>query len=346
VASAIPIRNIYYLLCYAWNRLAEKEFCNVATAGVTELADLLARVLITGVHRLSRRGLERGYQEHHDEIVTIRGTADLIETYTRFLERHGRASCRFDELSTDTPQNRIVKAAIRTLAAVKNIDHAHRSQLRHLARRLTDVADVPLSRDVFRSARLHANNRHYGFLVGVAGLIFRSAVPDEKAGGYKFRDFSRDRQEMARLFESFIFTFVRVERPELAVSRDVLEWDASSNDDPELTYLPSMRTDISVRAPERTLIIDAKYYEETLQQYYDRKSIHSANLYQLVAYLKNLEQGEGADRVAEGMLVYPVTSQPIDLTYQIQGHKLRVYTLDLGRDDWPTIEKDMKALVF
>lgn len=345
MTSAIPIKNIYYLLCYAWNRLAEKEFANVATAGVTELADLFARVLITGVHRLSRRGLERGYQEHHEEIATIRGRADLVETYTRFLERHGRASCRFDELSNDTPQNRVVKAAIRTLAAVDNLDQAHRSQLRHLARRLTDVTDVPLSRELFRSVRLHANNRHYGFLIGVAGLVFRSAVPDEKAGGYKFRDFLRDRQEMARLFESFIFNFILIERPELEVSRDVLKWDASSTDDPELLFLPSMRTDISVRAAGRTLIIDAKYYEETLQQYYDRKSIHSANLYQLVAYLKNLEQSEGPDRAAEGMLVYPVTSQPLDLSYQIQGHKLRVYTLDLGRDDWSSIESDMKALV-
>ena len=44
------------------------------------------------------------------------------------------------------------------------------------------------------------------------------------------------------------------------------------------------------------------------------------------------------------MLVYPVTREPLDLTYQIQGHKVRVYTLDLGKE-WSAIEKDMKALV-
>ena len=114
--SAIPIRNVYYLLCYAWNSLEQKDFVDVATAGVTELADLFARVLITGVHRLCRRGLERGYQEYDADIPGIRGRVDLRTTYMRMLERHGRAQCRFDELSNDTPQNRVVKAAMRTLA--------------------------------------------------------------------------------------------------------------------------------------------------------------------------------------------------------------------------------------
>ena len=95
-------------------------------------------------------------------------------------------------------------------------------------------------------------------------------------------------------------------------------------------YLLEMRTDVTVRQTGRTVVIDAKYYEETLQRYYDRRSIHSANLDQLVSYLKNLEHRGGPDATAEGMLVYPVTSQPLDVTYRIQGHKLRVYTLDLG----------------
>ncbi len=128
--SAIPIRNVYYLLCYAWNRLEQKDFVDVATAGVTELADLFARVLVTGVHRLCRRGLERGYQEQDAELSGIRGTIDLVTTHTRFLDRHGRAQCRFDELSSDTPQNRVVKAAMRTLARVKTLNPDHHLSMR------------------------------------------------------------------------------------------------------------------------------------------------------------------------------------------------------------------------
>lgn len=344
MSSAIPIRNVYYLLCYAWNCLTERKFADVATAGATDLADLFARVLISGVHRLRRRGFERGYEERHEEVPAIRGRIQIFETASRFLDRHARASCVFDELTIDTPQNRVVKAAIRILADVGDLDRDNRAELKRLLREVYEIGDFPLNRSLFRAVRLHANNRHYAFLIHVARLILEFAIPDEKTGQYRFRDFTRERGEMARLFEAFVFNFLQVERPDLNISRDRLQWDASSLTDPELDYLPSMLTDVSARGPGRTVIMDAKYYEQTLQEHYDRKSIHSEHLYQLVSYLRNLEAAGGQDASAEGMLVYPVTGEPLDLTYQIQGHKVRVYTLDLGKD-WMAIEKDMKALV-
>jgi 5-methylcytosine-specific restriction enzyme subunit McrC len=224
------------------------------------------------------------------------------------------------------------------------LDSDHRSQLRCLARQLRGVTEVPLTRELFRSVRLNANNRHYTFLIDVARLIYQCAIPDEKAGGYRFRDFVRNRPEMARLFEAFIFNFLRVERPDLNVSREVLSWDASSEDDPALRLLPDMRTDVTVRLEARTIVLDAKYYEETFQRHYDRKTLHSSNLYQLVAYLRNMERRGGVDAAAEGVLVYPVTAEPVDVSYMIQGHKVRVRTLDLAQQ-WSSIERDVLALV-
>jgi 5-methylcytosine-specific restriction enzyme subunit McrC len=48
----IPIQNLYYLLCYAWDRLDERDIVAVDAAGVTSLADLFARVLINGSNPL------------------------------------------------------------------------------------------------------------------------------------------------------------------------------------------------------------------------------------------------------------------------------------------------------
>jgi 5-methylcytosine-specific restriction enzyme subunit McrC len=104
-----------------------------------------------------------------------------------------------------------------------------------------------------------------------------------------------------------------------------------------------MRTDITVRSPDRTLIIDAKFYEETLQKHYEKQSVHSAHLYQLISYLRNMESRSGPDKAAEGMLLYPVTSNPINLGYLIQGHKVRVRTVDLSKD-WREIEVDLLKL--
>lgn len=334
---------MYYLLCYAWNRLTEKELVEVATSGTTELVDLLARVMISGVSRLRRRGFERGYEEDQDEIRGIRGRIQIFYTVRRFQDRHGRATCTYDELTIDTPQNRVIKSAMRVLCGIGTINSKNRANLKRLIRELSEVSDCSFNRALFRAVKLHANNRHYRFLINVAALILDCAIPDEATGTYKFRDFSREGPEMARLFESFVRNFLRVERPELSVDSEELDWIASSDEDPELSLLPSMRTDISVRSCDRTLVIDTKFYEDTLQSYYDKQSIHSGHLYQLVSYLRNMESRTGPDGSAEGMLLYPVTSNPIDVGYVIQGHKLRVRTVDLSKE-WDKIEEDMLTL--
>jgi 5-methylcytosine-specific restriction enzyme subunit McrC len=45
----IPVRNLYYLLCYAWDRLEEGDVVAAEQEGATELVDLFARVLEGGV---------------------------------------------------------------------------------------------------------------------------------------------------------------------------------------------------------------------------------------------------------------------------------------------------------
>ena len=57
----IPIQNIYYLLCYAWDKLEEKELVDVDPAGMTELVDLFARVLSAGTNHVLKRGFDRNY---------------------------------------------------------------------------------------------------------------------------------------------------------------------------------------------------------------------------------------------------------------------------------------------
>ena len=105
-----------------------------------------------------------------------------------------------------------------------------------------------------------------------------------------------------------------------------------------------METDISLRDENRTIIIDTKYYKKTLQSYYDSESIHSANLYQLFAYLKNLEAKNDQDAQAEGILLYPVVNKKLRLKYKMHGHTVRINTVDLAQD-WKSIKKELLELV-
>ena len=129
-------------------------------------------------------------------------------------------------------------------------------------------------------------------------LPLEFVVYDIFCGGRAFR-FIRNDKRMAKVFEDFILNFYKLERRDLDVKKERLYWLATSRTDPELKRLPSMETDISVRDGTRTLIIDAKYCRLTFQSYYDSQSIHSANLYQVFVYSKNLEHKGGPDSEAE-----------------------------------------------
>ena len=57
----IPIKNIYYLLSYAWNRLEESELVDVSAEDESDLLNLLGRVLLNGTKTLLKRGIDRQY---------------------------------------------------------------------------------------------------------------------------------------------------------------------------------------------------------------------------------------------------------------------------------------------
>src|ERR1035441_6422817 len=72
--AQIPIANIYYLLCYAWDALEERDaLADVGALDSTHLLGLSAGGLVTGTRRLLRRGLDRGYLAREEEIPGIRG---------------------------------------------------------------------------------------------------------------------------------------------------------------------------------------------------------------------------------------------------------------------------------
>src|SRR3954466_13854019 len=111
----IPIQNIYFLLCYAWDKLEEENVVDVDPAGITELVDLFARVLISGTNHLLKRGFDRNYVAHQEWTGRLRGRGDISA-----VAKTGRVTatlpCEFDELSYDVLHNQILKATIRRLS--------------------------------------------------------------------------------------------------------------------------------------------------------------------------------------------------------------------------------------
>jgi 5-methylcytosine-specific restriction enzyme subunit McrC len=340
--NAIPIRNVYYLLCYAWDQLAEGEVVDVSATDPSELADLFAHVLIGGIEHLVRRGMEQGYEQKSAELQGIRGKVDVLSSARRMLLVHGRTVCTFDELTPNTMANRILKSTVRRLATVPSIDRSLRHQLGSLYRGFTQIDDVALTINLFRTVQLHGNNRYYRFLLNICELVCSSLLVDEKSGSYRFRDFLREDRAMAGLFQSFVLNFLRRERPQLKPRAERIHWSATSVTDPDLHLLPGMTTDISLVTAAGRLIIDTKFYRKTIAEFHGSESVHSANLYQMFAYLMNA--AASSNGAVSGMLLYPRVDRALRERYRTHDIDIHVCTIDLAQD-WKHIRAELLDLV-
>ncbi len=115
VTPQISIQNIYYLLCYAWNRLEEGAVADVEPVTSTRLVDLFAKVLAGGVYYLIRRGFDRDYLPYSEDTATLRGKIDFASSLKRNPLAKGHARYDFDELDYNVLHNRIIKTTVSRL---------------------------------------------------------------------------------------------------------------------------------------------------------------------------------------------------------------------------------------
>jgi len=265
----IPIQNIYFLLCYAWDTLAEGQVVKISDDECDTPIDLFARVLEGGVTHLLKRGMDRTYVTEEIDTSSLRGKLDVSITVKRNLLYQAQAHCVIDSLSYDVVHNQIIKATLRRLVRFGGLERKRHDRLMGLYRKLHEISDIEVTAKCFDQVRLHRNNAFYGFLLQVCRLIHENLIADQKSGESQFRDFLRNEKQMASVFERFVRNFLRREQTELRVSSENIEWQEVEADEFDRQHLPKMRTDISLGSSSRRIVIDTKYYQETLSGYYE-----------------------------------------------------------------------------
>jgi 5-methylcytosine-specific restriction enzyme subunit McrC len=339
----IPVGNVYFLLLYAWRHIGEGEEALVSTEGITRLQDLFAHVLAATVTRLVARGLDRGYLAVEEPVRGVRGKLDLSVTLKRNHLANAQTHCQFDELQYDVLHNRIIKATLRKLLEIE-LDESIRARVRRLYRKLDLVSDVTISARDFRQLQLHRNNRVYDFALRLCRLIHDNVMIAPGGGTAQFRDFRNDEDQMARLFEEFVFSFFEIEQRRFQVSRPHIGWHDAQGSEFDLSRLPVMRTDVVLEAPDRCIILDTKFYAEALSGRFDTKKVRSGHLYQIFAYVENRSANRGKAPPHEGMLLYPVVSDRFAFEYRLKGHRIAVRSIDLDQP-WADVHRDMLQLL-
>lgn len=334
----IRIQNIYHMLAYAFQTLQGQGYRDIAAEEFDNTADLLAEILSRGVSLQLKRGLGREYVDRTDVLSSPRGKIELSESLkTRSILRR-QLICSYDEFSTNTRMNRILKATIMLLIR-SDIDKTRKKALRRLLPYFVDVEDVNLSGEDWHM-RFDRNNQTYRMLMNVCWLVVKGLLQTRESGSLRMMDFL-DEQRMSHLYEKFILEYYRREHPELSAGAPYISW---ALDDGFGDMLPA----ITLTQSRTVLIIDAKYYSHTTQQQFGKQSVHSGNLYQIFTYVKNKEAELASTREqhsVSGMLLYAKTDEEIqpDGVYQMSGNQISVRTLDLNQP-FETIRSQLDSI--
>jgi 5-methylcytosine-specific restriction enzyme subunit McrC len=254
-----------------------------------------------------------------DDLRVLRGKLDVGRQITRGATRADRLACSFDELSADTPLNRVLKATVKRLASTTRSSD-NRRRLAELGARLEFVGD---SADPSREAvMLDRTNTAFHQLYALARLLLRGDWQDTTSG--KQEGFAL-LFPMNELFEDFVG---RTMRSALAPTSVRLQDSGRHALDSEGERLFALRPDIVV---DGGIVVDTKWKKLKPQE--RMLGVEQADVYQMLAYAR----AYGARRL---ILLYPWhTAMPppgiIDRGWRIAGTStpFDIATVDVGKPE-------------
>ena len=325
--KSIFIKNIYYMLSYAFATLTPTQDDEIAAEEFDNIHNLFAAILSKGIGQQLKQGLYREYLNRKEDMPVMRGKIDMPGTIKNKLARKQVLTCEYDELSENNLLNQILKTTVMLLIRHAKVNAEYKSDLKKEMLFFSAVDTIEPASIKWTTIRFHRSNQSYRMLISLCQFILEGMLLTTDQGEYKMASFV-DEQRMCRLYEKFILEYFIKEYPALSVRASQIPW---ALDDGIGTMLPVMQSDITLSYGSKVLIIDAKYYAHTTQVQYDKHTLHSNNLYQIFTYVKNKATKGGE---VSGMLLYAKTDEEIypDNEYQMSGNKVTVRTLDLNCD--------------
>jgi 5-methylcytosine-specific restriction enzyme subunit McrC len=348
----IPIRNLWYMLLYAWNEVpitfpgAMEDIENAPT-----LDALLASVLVKLVQQRLRIGLGRNYVEEKVLLRGLRGRINFTDSVKHHTLEHGQAYCEFQQFSQNVPKNQIIRSTLMRFVQTGQFgpNSTLAEELRHSLRRLTrdldgvDIIDLKL--DLIHRQQLGRNDRDYRLMLAICELLLQRQMPTDATGVNRLPAIDRAALKLYRVYERFVANFYRLHLPGWdVIPQKHFSWHEKMPN----KYLPSMAPDLFLqeKSSGRIVILDTKFTAQSLiKNLWGGEGFNSVHLYQLYAYLKTQEYVSERHRQASGILLYPVVNQgKISERVSLRDQTIRIESVDLSAP-WQEIEKHLLDLM-
>ena len=340
--KGILIRNIYYMLAYAFQELRQNNYAEIETETFDDIYDLFAEILARGISYQLKQGLYREYIARNKSISTVRGKIDINGTIIQRMQNCQQIVCNYDELSENNTYNQILVTTASILIRHSDVKKEKKSQLKKLMLFFHQIQPVDIHSIHWNTLRFDRNNRNYRMLLYICYFIINEWLMSTEKGKYKMREFSDN--HMCRLFEKFVLEYYKKHHPETKACAAQIRWNIVE-ETTDISVLPIMQSDILLSIGNRILIIDTKYYKKIMQEQYNKDTLRNNHLYQIRTYVDEYDRNHLHN--VDGMLLYAKTQEDIFDDAQIthrDGYTLYIRTIDLNTK-FETIKKRLDSFV-
>jgi 5-methylcytosine-specific restriction enzyme subunit McrC len=353
----IPIRNLWHMLLYAWNEVPLNALRGWTIADVESaptLDALLATVLIKLMQQRLRIGLGHDYINQERSMQRLRGRINFGESLKQRTLDRGQLICEFQTYSANSLKNQIIRTTVARLAKLgqfgpedASVKELHQ-KLRQLIRDLDGIDFIELTPELIRRQLLaqSGNDHDYRLMLAICDLIVQRTMPSGPPSHSTAIVPVVDHEALVlyKIYERFVANFYRIHLKEWEVNvQKRLDWHAKEAGE----HLPLMIPDLILqqKTTGQMLILDTKFTAHSLiENQWGKQVYDSSHLYQIYAYLKSQEHLSEAHRAASGILLYPAVGQKFSEKFKLQGHMIRIESVDLAAP-WQEIERQLIELV-
>ena len=314
IEPKLPIDRVLFLISYAldparWQR-------DEGLYGTTDtLVEAVAAIYAHTLRNALRQGVLQRYRATEDALTTVRGRIRLDEQLRRRFGAPLPIELAFDEFTVDTDMNRLLKAALHTLARLPIRSAGVRRGLAACSTAFDSVALVEYTSNALPAFTWSRLNRHFEPAAGLARMILEHASLELTAGQQRGAAFTID---MNKVFESFVRTALRealhLDQFTFPDRPPTLALDAAGR----IRLVP----DLTWWDGERFLFVgDVKYKRIAPDGF-----LH-ADVYQLLAYAVALG-------LHDGLLVYP-SGEGFDTAHRVERAEIRLHVRSIDVSGHP-----------
>ncbi len=294
-----------------------------------------------------RKGVDQAYVQCEENLGCVKGRLLIGQHLRENLVHKERFYVGYDDFISDTPLNRILKAACRKLLFQAH-GVAAQEKLRQALLLFDEISDVEISIDQFERLRLNRNNERFGVLVNFCRIVLLGQSPAPREGNQETFSLLFP---MEKLFEEFIAEFLcrhcREINLDMGGGRNLERRHIHVQSKGNTKYLLRrthsqgsgnvrvfrLKPDLLIRFEKAVrLIVDTKWKHLKTDEEDRKNGIQQSDLYQMYAYAKRFE-------CPDVVLLYPRIDGVRDKTYWLEGNDgkstpqrihLRTVALDLN----------------